>query len=534
MTISRFTIASLLSKRVESAPKSSAYIYENHSYTWRDVDLLASHCALYLKEAGVKKNDMIGLWGVNTIEWIICFFAIEKLGAIAVLINYSYKECEAKYILDYTDVSLILVGESKPDLDYKHILAVIKPQLSKLKKVVYMSDAVQSLNSDEVELTNEQYKELDEIQGSITYDDGACIIFTSGTTSRPKGVVLSHKNVINDAISIGENMHWTSEDRQLLVMPMFHCSGLVPGILAGVSIGMETVVLRYFQSAPVMKNIEKYKCTIFSAVPSMLIIMMNRKDFYNYDLSSYHSGTLAGSTILPEKYKEVCKAFHLEKLQMAYGQTETSPLVAISEYLDSLEKKSTTVGKALPGIQIRIWNEEKKKEAEIGISGEIQVLGFCNMKGYYKVPEQEIKKYEKDGWLKTGDVGYFDKDGYLHFSGRSDDMINRGGENISPREIEQCICRFSENIIDVKVVGVADEMVQEEIAVLVLSKENSNLENEEIRKHVKKYLARFKVPRYVFQLSNFPLNTSGKPDNKKLKEIANEMVLDEKTGRKEY
>jgi fatty-acyl-CoA synthase len=258
----------------------------------------------------------------------------------------------------------------------------------------------------------------------------------------------------------------------------------------------------------------------------MLLFLLRHPERDKYDLSSLKSGVVSGAGLSPEKYRIVIGAFPGYHLLPAYGQTETAPLVTMAEYSDSLEQKACTVGKVLPGIDVRVANCETEKDAPAGELGEIQVKGFCVMKGYYHQPEATAKKFTSEGWLRTGDVGFLDKEGFLHFAGRMGDIIIRGGENIAPQEIEHCIEKFSPKITGVKVVGVEDELLQEEVAALVVAEMSIN--GEALRSFVGSCLASYKVPRYVFQISALPLTASGKPDQSRLKQLAEELINNNK------
>lgn len=519
---SKAIVAELIRAQVSSRPNDIAYIFDDQEYSWKAVDELSNWTAIALRNKKVKPGDKVALWGVNTLDWVICYFALQKIGATAVLINSGYKDCEANYLLAHTNVTTLLLGEPKADMSYLDILNRIRSSLPELRQVEEMKKIIhekQGLSEEERSWLLSQSENIDE-------SDVACIIFTSGTTSRPKGVQLAQHNLVHNAVAISNHMQWSREDTQLLALPFFHGSGMVPGLLCGVYSGMKTVILRSYKSIPALEAMQKYRCTIFTAVPSMLMIMMQNKKFDSYDLSSYRSGIVSGSSILPEMYHKICKAMGVDQLQMAYGQTETSPLITISPLDDSLDNKALTVGKPIGGIPIRIWSNEGR-ECLPDERGEIQVFGDTIMKGYYRQPELTAKKYTEDGWWKTDDVGFFDHEGYLHFCGRCDDMIVRGGENISPLEIEKCIARYSDKITDIKVVGVPSFIVQEEIAVLLTTKDGEQVNPEGLQNYIKSKMASFKVPKYVFQLDCFPLTSNGKPDGKKLKAMAAEMAKNE-------
>ena len=520
MNFWRYTIPEVLQQNAANIPDKTAYIFDDVSYTWRDVERMSDAIALSLYRRGIRRGTHVGLWGVNSIAWVLYYFAVQKLGALAILLNYSYKAMEMSSVLAYNDVAFLLVGESKPDLDYRKTVDAIRPQLQALQAVWFMEEEL--AEAAETPVSAEEQALLRTLQKETNCQDASTIIFTSGTTAQPKGVLLSHYGILNDARSVALGMHWSESDIMALAMPMFHCSGLTCGVMIGMCDQMPTVILRYFSPRVVMAAIEKYRCTVFNAVPSMLLIMKDHPDRTKYDLSSFVSGTMGGSAISAEEFAEVCRVFGLKNYLSVYGQTECSPIVCMSVYGDPVEITVDSIGKPLEGVEMRIWNEEAQRPAHDDEMGEIQVKGFCIMKGYYNRPEYDGKKFTADGWLKTGDIGTKDKNGYYHFVCRSDDMIIRGGENIAPGEIECCLRHYSDAVHTVRVVGVKAPVVQEEIVAFLAA--DTPLDPDDVRRFAKAHLANFKVPKYVFQLEAFPMTASGKIDDKALRAKASEMV----------
>jgi len=521
MICKRAAAADIVRARANASPDKTAFIFEEKQYTWREVDNCSDRIALYLHALGVRKNDKIALWGVNSTDWILCFFGIVKIGGIAVLLNYNYRDCELSSTLEQTDVSVLLSGEARKGIDPREMISRVSPRLPQLKNVLSMCDVVPA---DRSPVTADEAALLHDLSGSVAPDDVACIIFSSGTTARPKGIQLMHHNLVNNAAAICSRMQWSENDRQAIVLPFFHGSGMVPGIMCTIYAGMSAVILRCFQSGALLRAIQDYRCTVVNAVPSMLIIMMNNKDFSSYDISSFSSGIISGSTILPESFVRICSTVKADHLQMAYGQTETSPLITISPLDDDIGTKAVTVGTAIDDIPIRIWNEAEDRICAADEQGEIQVCGDTIMKGYYGQPELTASHYTKDGWWKTDDIGSFDKNHRLHFCTRKGDMIIRGGENISPREIEECITRYSDRITEVKVVGIPSEIVQEEVGALLVTVNDCRVDPEGLRAFLRKRIADYKIPKYIFQLDGFPMTSNGKPDSKKLKQIAAQMA----------
>jgi fatty-acyl-CoA synthase len=515
-TVGALTIAGTLRQRAAEDPAGVAYWFDHAAYTWAEVDRISDCLTVSLSARGITKGAMVCLWGLNTMAWLLHFYALQKIGAVAVLLNYSYKAEEAAYALDQTDTSYLLFGEGKEGLDYAATAETLRSQLPSLKECINMEAALRTLPA-----LTEGLPPLPE-----NAEDTACVIYTSGTTARPRAALLSHHNLLENARVVVQRLGWTREDRILQCMPLFHCSGLTAGLLLGLRVGAPMVILRSFQSVPVMEHIERYRCTGFNVVPTMILFLLGHPDRHTYDLSSLRSGIVAGAGLSPEKYRAVTAGFPGYRLLPAYGQTETAPLVTMAEHADSFEQKARTVGTALPGIRVRIANCETEQDVPAGELGEIQVTGFCVMKGYYRQPEATAKKFTANGWLRTGDVGFLDKEGFLHFAGRMGDIIIRGGENIAPQEIEHCIEQFSPDITGVKVVGMEEELLQEEVVALLVAK--TPIDKEALRAFVGAHLAGYKVPRYIFRIPALPLTASGKPNQPKLKKIAEELVRNNK------
>ena len=528
MRLTEKTIIRGLKKRVNLSGNKTACIFDDDVYTWRELDQISDAAAGKLVDIGVKKGDHVGILGVNTIEWLVCYYAIHKIGAIAVLLNYGYLEKELRDVVDYADVAYLAFGESKAGSDYGDVVRHVRENLPKLKVYFDMDEVITPC----VRAVKEHRTISLSFPLPDTHEnDTAVIIFTSGTTLRPKGVMLSNRQIMETMGEVADSMEWNENDRLLLVLPMYHGSGGNTGILVSLHSGMTLVLMRYYRSVPVMRMIEKYKCTVFNSVPSMLLLMMKNPKFGQYDLSSLKSGIISGSTISAEQYQKIASAFGMKKLIPAYGMTEASTLSTICKIDDADEIKIDSAGKPLENVELRIWNCQQASESMVGEIGEIQIRGETVMQGYYKMPEKTKASMMEGGWFRTGDAGYMDKNGYLHFRNRITEMIVRGGENISPAEIENCIRNFDEKIENVKVVGIADAVMQEEVAALVTMTEG-NIDEQGLIEYLKERLALFKVPKYVFQIKEFPMTGSGKIDLKQTRAIA-EKFADERKERKQ-
>ena len=530
MKLTEKTIIQGLKKRVSLSGERIACIFDDVEYTWYELDRISDLAAGELVDIGVKKGDHVGLLGVNTIEWLVCYYAIHKIGAIAVLLNYGYLEKELKDVIDYSDVAYLAFGESKNGSDYGEVITHIREELPKLKAYFDMKEMLK--------LCIEKVKDNSSIiQASFQIPDTnekdtAVIIFTSGTTLRPKGVMLSHGQIMEAMGYVAESMEWDENDRLLLALPMYHGSGGNTGILVSLHSGMTMVLMRYYRSVPVMQMIEKYQCTVFNSVPSMLLLMIKNPEFNRYDLSSLESGIISGSTISGEQYQKIVKTLGIKKLIPAYGMTEASTLSTMCRLDDTDETKMDSAGKTIGNVEMRIWNCREEAKAEEGQIGEIQIRGTSVMQGYYNMPEKTKESMMDGGWFRTGDAGYLDKNGNLHFRNRITEMIVRGGENISPAEIENCIRNFDKKIDNVKVVGIADAVMQEEVAALVTMTEG-NIDKQGLIAYLKERLALFKVPKYVYQIEAFPMTGSSKIDLKKTRAIAEKLTDSRKENKNE-
>jgi acyl-CoA synthetase (AMP-forming)/AMP-acid ligase II len=491
----------------------------DREYTWDEIDRLTTELAKDMIRNGVKKGTHVAIWASNSARWVITYFAIQRIGAVAILINIAYKWRELeKILLDY-DVEYIYYTRSFKDSD--HILTIQTLDRSRfplLKKTFLMSDEVIDFEKESDNKDNNCYVTS---ENDVNENETCSILFTSGTTGFAKGVMLTHNNIVNNSKAIVDRMEWKSEDSICLTVPLFHCFGITAGIIVSLHTGAPMHIVRSFSTGTVFQVIEEKKCTVFNGVPTMFLAMMNSHKRERFDLSSLNGGLMAGSAILPAEYMKLCEVFGFTRLQTAFGQTESSPAITTSLISDSLEKKAYTSGKVLDNVEIRIWSEGK--ELKNGVEGEIQTRGYHVMKGYYKLPEETKNTVSEDGWLATGDLGYIDDEGYLHVTGRKKDIIIRGGENISPIEIENVITQL-EGVKSVKVVGVKAEVIQEEVVACIIWKEGKEISEKEVKHYVKSQIADYKVPKYVLKFKEFPINSSGKILTKDLSEICYNII----------
>ena len=502
------TIGELLHKRAVLTPDAAGICYQDRSYSWKEADEISDFWAADFIRKGISRGKHVALWGTNSPEWIMAYFAFMKSGAVVLPINTCYKEQELNRVLKEADADYLFYGKDCSNADYGPIISkagLLVPD-SFLKGTV----SLEHLPGCEMnENREEDERLLRETERDISSKDTANILFTSGTSGVPKGVLLSHENLVNNSFEMVRSMHWNESDRMCLSVPLFHCFGITAGILSAVHAGAAIYVNQYYKSVGVMENIQKNSCTILNGVPSMFLAMVKNLRRREYDLSSLKSGIIAGSAIHPSDYISICEDLKMEHLQPSYGQTESSPAITMTGYFDPVSRKALTVGKKIPYTELRIWDEERKSTAKTGSVGEIQSRGYHIMKGYYNRKKETGEVLDEEGWLHTGDCGYLDEDGDLHITGRKKEMIIRGGENIAPVEIENCILELPE-IKDVKVVGVDAEVLQEEIAACIITEPGTELSEERVREYVRQNLADYKVPKYVYRFDSFPFGNSGK------------------------
>jgi fatty-acyl-CoA synthase len=347
--------------------------------------------------------------------------------------------------------------------------------------------------------------------------------YTSGTTGFPKGVMLTHFNILNNGLYIGNGMGFSPKDKLLIQVPLFHCFGCVLGVMASVTHAVTIVLIDYFSPTEMLKTIERERCTAVHGVPTMFILALDHPEFDKFDLKSLRTGIMAGSPCPIKVMRQVIDKMYMKDISIVFGQTESSPGLTQTTLEDSIEDRVATVGRAFPNTELKIVDPETGKQVGPGVQGEICARGYCVMKGYYNMPEATKNVIDEDGWLHTGDLGVVDERGYYKITGRIKDMIIRGGENIYPREIEELLYTHSD-IQDVQVVGVPSRELGEEVMAYIIKREGATLTEDEVKAYVLKNMARHKVPKYVQFVSEFPLTASGKIQKFKLREMAIETL----------
>ncbi len=535
------TIGDMLDDVASKYPRNDALVYVNKNLkmNYREFKEKCDEIAKGLMALGIKKGDHIAAWAYNVPEWVLLQFASAKIGAVLVTVNTYYKSHELKYLLEQSDsTSLFLVGGFK-DVNYVDMVYKVLPELKdtepgKLnsKKLPYLKNIVfigkdtpeGMFNFEEVIDLNENVSdgELKDRQNSLDSKDVINMQYTSGTTGFPKGVMLTHYNIVNNAFYVGETMGMNENDRMCIPVPFFHCFGCVLSTLNCVCHGSAMVPIEIFNPKDVLESVQKEKCTALQGVPTMFISELKHPDFEKYDLSSLRTGIMAGSSCPIEVMVNVMSKMHMEEITICYGLTEASPVLTQTRRNDPVAKRVETVGKTLPEIDVKIISPETGDELPANEPGELVARGYGIMKGYYKMPKQ-TEETIKNGWLHTKDLAIKDEEGYFSILGRIDDMIIRGGENVYPREIEEYLYT-NDKIKDVAVVGVPSEKYGEEVCAFIQLNNDANSSVEEIKSFCKEGIARFKVPKYILFTEDFPLTASGKIRKVELKELAKEQL----------
>ena len=507
-----------LKKKVENTPDSVAIADIGGSYTWSDVDIYSQIIANGLEAKGVKKGTHVAICGANSVNWVLTFFAIQKLGAMAQLLNFNMRASEIARVAEIGDITHLCYGQMPEMKDEEAYLAELKAAGSPLQEFISIRNDRQDIR----ERRGEYEAIRDKFGFTVREDDPCAMIFTSGSTGNPKGVLLSAYNVLNAAEINYKDQTLVDTDRTCLILPLFHIFGLVAGLFANAIAGSTIFIPKDLRTDTLIDLIDREKCTIFHSVPTMLIAMMNNKGFSKEKLASVRCTIISGAAASEAQIKMFKDNLPNDHFLASYGLSEMAP-VSITKYDDTEEHVLQTVGKPVENIQIRICNPETGAECPVGTSGEVQVQGFNLMTGYYKVA-LDMQSIDTEGWLHTGDLGFLDSDGYLHLSGRLKELIIRGGENIMPGEVEAAISELS--IIDnVKVLGVPSDFFGEEVGACIKLKDGAVWNEDEVKTELAKSLAKFKIPSHFFLYDEFPMLGTGKIDGVKLKEdVMNRMA----------
>ena len=538
------TFSQVLDRVVEEFPDQYAFKYTTLDYirTYSEFRDDVDNFARALVSMGVRAGSKVAIWATNVPAWYITFWASVKIGAVLVTVNTAYKVHEAEYLLRQSDTHTLVMIESNIDSNYAQIINELCPELASskpgeplhCKKLPFLRNVITvdfrmpgCLTFEEAferaELVPRE--EIRRMAARVRPNDVCNMQYTSGTTGFPKGVMLTHYNVVNNGKCIGDRMGLSTADRFMIQVPMFHCFGMVLSMTSSITHGSTICPMPYFSAKSSLACINQERITAFNGVPTMFIAMFNHPDYRKTDFSCMRTGIMAGSGCPPELMKRAAQPdeMHMTGIVSVYGQTESSPGSTMSAWTDSLELRTETVGYDFPHVECKIIDPETGKILPPGQNGEFCSRGYNTMKGYYKMPEATRATVDEEGWLHSGDLACKNEDGTYRITGRLKDMIIRGGENLYPKEIEEFIYT-NPKVQDVQVIGVPDKKYGEEAMACIILKDGETCSEEEMHDYIAASLARHKVPRYISFVEAFPMNAAGKVLKYKMREDAIEKL----------
>lgn len=539
------TVGQLLEKTASEYGSNDAVVYNELGlrYTYTEFAKVCRRVARGLMSLGIEKGEHIAIWATNKPEWIISQFATAKMGGVLVTVNTNYRKSELEYLLKQSDAKTIILMEKYKDHSYVETLYEIIPELKtakpgklqsqklpKLKNIIMLGETRHpgTFSWEDIIRGSTKISEetLDIRMNELNPEDVINIQYTSGTTGFPKGVMLTHSNLVNNGRNVAACLKFTQKDRLCIPVPLFHCFGCSLGTMACASVGAAIVPVIEFNPRTVLRTVEAEKCTALHGVPTMFIAELNLDDFDQYDLRSLRTGIMAGSTCPIEVMKNVVNKMGISEITITYGQTESSPGITMTRTDDPIELRVASVGRALPKVEVKIINPATGEELERGKQGELCSRGYHIMKGYYKNPEATKEAIDSEGWLHTGDLAVMNEAGYCKITGRLKDMIIRGGENIYPREIEEFLYQHPA-IVDVQVLGIPDKKYGEEVTAWIIVKKGETLTEEELRAFCKGKISHHKIPQYIQFTDAYPMTASGKIQKYKLREQTLDLLTEQ-------
>jgi len=509
--------------------------HQNLRFTYSELRTEVERLARGFLALGIEKGDRIGIWSTNVTEWIINQFAAAKVGALLVNINPANRDFELEYVLRQSECQTLVLIDGFRDINYIDTIRRICPEVDVSEPLQLTSKALPNLRNliyvggnpppgmfhwkDLMRLGDESpERKLHERERRLEFDDTINIQYTSGTTGFPKGATLTHHNIVNNALLIANAMRLTEQDRLCIPVPFYHCFGMVLGIMACVVSGAAMIIpAAYFDADATLRAVAEERCTALHGVPTMFIAELEHPNFADFDLTSLRTGIMAGSPCPIEIMKRVVTQMHCTEITIAYGLTESSPVITQTTPDDPIELRVSTVGKALPHTEVKIISASTGKIVPVGEPGELCTRGYHVMKGYYKNPEATGLAIDEDGWLHSGDLAVMDEQGYFRITGRAKDMIIRGGENIYPREVEEFLYTCP-GVSDVQVIGIPDRKYGEQVVAWIKLEEGSTVTEQEIREFCKGKIARFKIPKSIKFVTEFPQTVTGKVQKFKMRE----------------
>lgn len=534
------TLGDWLEHWAETTPDKEYIVYSDRDlrFTWKDFNQRVDDMAKGLLAIGVEKDTHVGIWAQNVPDWLTFLYACAKIGAVAITVNTNYKEHELAFILENSDMHTLCFTDGTQGSCYLDIVYSLLPEIRTsqrgylkserfplMKNLVYIGQEKfrGMYNTPELLLLGQSKSndELLKIKAQVNCHDVVNMQYTSGTTGFPKGVMLSHHNIANNGYLTGVHMKFTQDDKLCICVPLFHCFGVVLATMNCLTHGATQVMVERFDPLITLASIHKERCTALYGVPTMFIAELNHPMFEMFDMSSLRTGIMAGALCPMELMRQVNEKMFMD-ITSVYGLTESSPGMTQTRIDDSFEVRCTTVGRPYEYTEVAIIDPATGEECPVGVEGEVCCRGYLVMKGYYKNPEATAQVIDKDGWLHSGDLGVKDEHGHYRITGRIKDMIIRGGENISPKEVEDFLYLMP-GVQDVQVVAVKSPRYGEDVGAFIIPKEGYHFEAEDVRDFCMNKIARYKIPRYVFSVKEYPLTGSGKIQKFKLREMILEM-----------
>jgi fatty-acyl-CoA synthase len=539
--LQELTLGQILDRTVARFPDNEAIVYVDRDFrlTYREFGELVDRLARGLMSMGVRKGEKVAVWATNIPYWVALQFATAQIGAVLLTVNTNYRSTELAYILEQSESENLFLIDGYQDIDYLQTVYELVPELRTqergrlsaprfphLKRVCFLGlEKHRGMYSiPEVLALSAMTDETDyrARQAALDPHDVVNMQYTSGTTGFPKGVMLTHYNVGNNGYWIGANQRFGPADRVCLPVPLFHCFGCVLGVMAAVNHGSTLVILEGFDPVQAMTAVEQERCTALYGVPTMFIAILDHTLFSKFRFDSLRTGIMAGSPCPIQVMRQVIDRMYMKEITICYGLTEASPVITQTLIEDDIRRRTETVGRAMPCIEVKVTDPKTGLAVPPGVQGEVCCRGYNVMKGYYRMPEATAKAIDGEGWLRSGDLGVLDADGYLAITGRLKDMIIRGGENIYPREIEEYLFKL-EGVADVQVVGVPHRKYGEEVGAFIRLKQNAALTEQDVKDYCRGRISRYKIPKHVAFVDRYPMTASGKIQKYKLVEMSRQM-----------
>lgn len=513
------TIGENLKNTVLRCPNNDALVCSHQSYraTYHEFYQQVRQVSKALLNLGVQNGDRVGVWSPNCYQWVLLQYATANIGVILVNINPAYRTSELIFVLNQAEVSFLFSALEYKYSNYKMMIEDAREFTSSLRGEIFW-DSSWDLFLEAGENISDEI--LEERENAVQFDEAVNIQYTSGTTGFPKGVTLSHHNILNNGFFIGERLHYTEKDRVCIPVPFFHCFGMVIGNMACTTHGSAMIIpSASFDDVKTLEVIEKERCTSLYGVPTMFITMLHELNCKSYNFESLRTGVMAGSVCPPEVMRKVESLMNIKELSICYGMTETSPVSTQTEIGTPFDMQINSVGTVQDHLEIKIINPENGTIVARGVTGELCTRGYSIMLKYWNNPEATKQVLDEQRWMHTGDLAMMDENGYIHISGRIKDLIIRGGENISPKEIEDFLYQYT-HILDVQVIGVPSEKLGEEIMAWVKVREGYQISEHELVDFCKNKIAHYKIPKYWKFVDEFPMTVSGKIRKVEMREIS--------------